>query len=265
MSTLRNAVQRRNHKERGQTAGREKFGLLEKKKDYLLRAKDYHGKQNKLKAMREKALFRNPDEFYFKMVNSQTKGGVHIQKRNEELPDEMVQLMKTQDKEYIKYQRDLSKRKLEKLQASLHFIDDGKNSDEEEDSEEEDERPAKKNKSNHIVFVDSEKQVRKFNPAKHLDTLPELVNRKFNRPRIETLRETAIIAPHTGRELKDIKKERERLYKELQSRMKREEELAKAERELATQKALRQKGRKKQVGKDEFGLPVYKWKADRKK
>lgn len=110
MSTLRNAVQRRNHKERGQTAGRERFGLLEKKKDYLLRAKDYHGKQNKLKAMREKALFRNPDEFYFKMVNSQTKGGVHIQKRNEELPDEMVQLMKTQDKEYIKYQRDLSKR-----------------------------------------------------------------------------------------------------------------------------------------------------------
>lgn len=110
MSTLRNAVQRRNHKERGQTAGREKFGLLEKKKDYILRAKDYHGKQNKLKAMREKALFRNPDEFYFKMINSQTKGGVHIQKRNEELPDEMVQLMKTQDKEYIKYQRDLSKR-----------------------------------------------------------------------------------------------------------------------------------------------------------
>jgi U3 small nucleolar RNA-associated protein 11 len=44
------------------------------------------------------------------MINTQTKGGVHIQKRNEELPDEMVQLMKSQDKEYIKYQRDLSKR-----------------------------------------------------------------------------------------------------------------------------------------------------------
>ncbi|KAI8646274.1 small-subunit processome [Parasitella parasitica] len=264
MSTLRNAVQRRNHKERGQTAGREKFGLLEKKKDYLLRAKDYHGKQKKLKAMREKALFRNPDEFYFKMINSQTKGGVHIQKRNEELPDEMVQLMKTQDKEYIKYQRDLSKRKLEKLQASLHFIDDGKNSDDEENSDD-DKKPTKKNKSNHIVFVDSKEKARKFNPVEHLDTLPELVNRKFNRPRISTLRETAIVAPHTGRELKDIKKERERLYMELQSRMKREEELSKAERELAIQKALRQKGRKKQVGKDEYGLPTYKWKADRKK
>lgn len=110
MPSLRNVVQRRNHKERGQIASREKFGLLEKKKDYLLRAKDYHSKQNRLKALKEKALFRNPDEFYFKMINTETKGGVHIQKRNEELPDEMVQLLKSQDKEYIKHQRDLSKR-----------------------------------------------------------------------------------------------------------------------------------------------------------
>jgi U3 small nucleolar RNA-associated protein 11 len=74
MSTsLRNVVQRRNHKERGQLASREKLGLLEKKKDYLQRAKDYHGKQKRLKALREKALFRNPDEFYYKMINTQTK------------------------------------------------------------------------------------------------------------------------------------------------------------------------------------------------
>ncbi|KAI9263810.1 small-subunit processome [Helicostylum pulchrum] len=265
MSTLRNAVQRRNHKERGQVAGREKFGLLEKKKDYLLRARDFHSKQDKLKAMKEKALFRNPDEFYFKMINTQTKDGVHIQKRNEELPAEMIQLMKSQDKEYIKYQRDLSKRKLEKLQASLHFIDDGKNSDDEEESEEEEERPIKKNKSKHIVFVDSETDARTFSPVKHLDTLPELVNRKFNRPRISTLREQAIIAPETGRDLKDIKKERERTFRELASRMKREEELARAEQELAIQKALREKGKKKKVGTDKHGLDVYKWSNERKK
>lgn len=73
MSSLRNVIQRRNHRERGQLAGRERLGLLEKKKDYLLRAKDYHSKQRRLKALREKALFRNPDEFYFKMINSRTK------------------------------------------------------------------------------------------------------------------------------------------------------------------------------------------------
>ncbi|KAI8330671.1 small-subunit processome [Choanephora cucurbitarum] len=265
MSSLRNAVQRRNHKERGQIAGRERFGLLEKKKDYLLRAKDFHQKQNKLKAMREKALFRNPDEFYFKMINSQTKNGVHIQKRNEELPDELIQLMKTQDKAYIKYQRDLSKKKLEKLQASLHFVDDAKLSDEEEDSDEEEQLQKKKNKSNHIVFVDSDTEACQFSPVKHLDTLPELVDRKFNRPTLKTLKESTIDTTMTGRELKDIKKERERLYKELASRMKREEELSRAEQEITTQKLLRTKGRRKQVGTDKYGLPVYKWKADRKK
>lgn len=32
MSSMRNAVQRRNHKERGQLGGREKWGILEKHK-----------------------------------------------------------------------------------------------------------------------------------------------------------------------------------------------------------------------------------------
>lgn len=70
---------------------------------------------------------------------------------------------------------------------------------------------------------------------------------------------------HSGKELKEIKKEREKLYKELASRVKREEELSRAEQELAIQKALRSKGRKKKVGTDKHGLAVYKWKADRKK
>lgn len=73
MSSLRNAVQRRNHKERGQLASRERLGLLEKKKDYTLRAKDFHFKEKRLKALREKAAQRNPDEFYFKMINTKTK------------------------------------------------------------------------------------------------------------------------------------------------------------------------------------------------
>ena len=73
MSSLRNAVQRRNHKERGQLASRERLGLLEKKKDYVLRAKDFHSKEKRLKALREKAAQRNPDEFYFKMINANTK------------------------------------------------------------------------------------------------------------------------------------------------------------------------------------------------
>jgi len=73
MSTLRNAVHRRDHKERAQPLAREKRGLLEKHKDYVLRAKDYNFKQKRLKSLKEKAFFRNPDEFYFKMINTKTK------------------------------------------------------------------------------------------------------------------------------------------------------------------------------------------------
>jgi uncharacterized membrane protein len=65
------------------------------------------------------------------------------------------------------------------------------------------------------------------------------VNRKFNRPTTKQLRKANIIAPENNHALKEIKKERERAYKELSSRMKREEQLQKAERELDIQKALR--------------------------
>ncbi|KAI9030677.1 small-subunit processome [Phycomyces nitens] len=259
-STLRNSVQRRNHKERGQLASRQHFGLLEKKKDYKLRAKDYHSKQNRLKALRDKALFRNPDEFYFKMINTKTKGGVHIQERNEQLPQEMIQLMKSQDKNYIKLQRDISKKKMEKLQESIHFLDD----EIDEDDEDEEDQVVEK-KTNHIVFVDSEEQVKRFDPAKHLETFPELVNRKFNRPRIDTLRKATFANLEDKKEIKELKREREKKYMELASRAKREEDLARVERELQIQKALQQKGEKRKVGVDKHGLSVYKWSAQRKK
>jgi hypothetical protein len=72
-SSLRNAVKRRTHKERSQPAHRKSLGLLEKKKDYVKRAKDHHKKMDRLRALQEKASMRNPDEFYFKMKNSRTE------------------------------------------------------------------------------------------------------------------------------------------------------------------------------------------------
>ncbi|CAA2970844.1 probable U3 small nucleolar RNA-associated 11 [Olea europaea subsp. europaea] len=113
MSSLRNAIPRRAHKERAQPDSRKKFGLLEKHKDYVKRARAYHQKEQTLQKLKEKAAFRNPDEFYFKMINTKTIDGVHMPKgQANKYTKEELMLMKTQDMGYI----------LQKLQAESKFV-----------------------------------------------------------------------------------------------------------------------------------------------
>ena len=98
-------MSRRNHKERAQPLHRQRLGLLEKHKDYVHRARDYRSKQDRLKKLREKAAFRNKDEFYFGMIKGKTKDGVAIGDRgNEALSVDVVKLLKTQDVGYIRIQ-----------------------------------------------------------------------------------------------------------------------------------------------------------------
>ncbi|CDU23361.1 related to UTP11-subunit of U3-containing small subunit processome complex [Sporisorium scitamineum] len=115
-SSLRNAVQRRNHKERSQPVGRAKLGLLEKHKDYVLRAKDHHKKRDMLKRLSEKAAMRNKDEFYFGMINSSTRNGVHQHARpSEQLDNDVVALLKTQDVGYVRAQIIAEKKRIKGL------------------------------------------------------------------------------------------------------------------------------------------------------
>lgn len=72
-TTFKNLIQRREHKERSQPAARQHMGILEKHGDYVRRATNYHDKEKRILALRRKAAFRNPDEFYHKMSKSETK------------------------------------------------------------------------------------------------------------------------------------------------------------------------------------------------
>ena len=74
MSSLKNLVKTRTYRERSQPKARAKLGMLEKHKDYKLRAVDFHRKEDALKKMKEKAALKNPDEFYFNMVRTKQVG-----------------------------------------------------------------------------------------------------------------------------------------------------------------------------------------------
>ncbi|KAK9208487.1 hypothetical protein WN944_000844 [Citrus x changshan-huyou] len=124
MSSLRNAIPRRAHKERAQPQSRKKFGLLEKHKDYVVRAKAYHKKEETIRRLKEKAAFRNPDEFYFKMIKTKTVDGVHrLESEANKYTQEELMLMKTQDIGYILQKLQSERNKIEKLNTMLHSLD----------------------------------------------------------------------------------------------------------------------------------------------
>lgn len=60
-------------RERAQPAHRKRLGHLEKHQDYVKRARDFHSKEDRIQKLREKAAFKNKDEFYFGMIKSKTK------------------------------------------------------------------------------------------------------------------------------------------------------------------------------------------------
>ena len=117
------APQTRTHKERSQPLSRTRYGLLEKHSDYQKRARDYHSKQERLKALRVRAAYKNPDEFYFGMINSKvSKRGRHQEDKEGlkgSLPTETVKLLKTQDLGYVMRQRVLNEKHIERLKREL--------------------------------------------------------------------------------------------------------------------------------------------------
>jgi len=251
---MRNAVKRKTHKERSQPAARAKFGLLEKHKDYVLRARDFNLKKKRLQALAEKAAFRNPDEFYFKMQSTATKGGVHINNiGGDTLDNDTLALLKTQDLGYVSMKQKSESNKIERLQEQLHGISA---------------LAGMPRQNNHTLFFDSddEEEMNDFDAAKHFDTAPELVERTHNRQRTDQL-ESEVPGKELPRRLRrKVDRERERKYREVIQRAQRKEKLDKASAGLQLQRDLMGKGKKFKVkSKSGEGPTVFKWKQQRKK
>ncbi|XP_017890893.1 probable U3 small nucleolar RNA-associated protein 11 [Ceratina calcarata] len=253
MSSWKKAAKstQKTHHERHQPESRKHLGILEKKKDYKARARDYQVKQRTLKLLRKRALNKNPDEFYYHMINSKIHDGVHKEKRKRKnYTPEQIQLMETQDLKYIAYKRNIEAKKVDKLQSQLHMID-----------------VANETENQHIFFVDDAEEAKNFDVVKKLDTHPALLSRRTNRPRLSKLNDLKL--PDLDRKtLKKIERKKESAYKELQKRIDRERELTIVQQKLEMQRALKDKKvtKPKLVSKEtKNSAPIYKWTYERKR
>ncbi|GAP91603.1 putative u3 snornp-associated protein utp11 [Rosellinia necatrix] len=156
MSSLRNAVNRRVHRERDQLQDRKtRYGLLEKHKDYRLRAQDHNRKKAQLKSLRKKAEDRNEDEFYFGMLSrsgpattlssgsKRWDGTVAGDRGNKALDTSVVRLMKTQDVGYVRAMRNVATKEVRALEERVVALGadadaDGAAEDDEEEGEDDD-------------------------------------------------------------------------------------------------------------------------------
>ena len=70
------------YRERSQPANRKRLGRLEKKKDWLSRAKDHKNKKEQLLKLKRNAENKNADEFYMGMVGKNLKKGKLLDQEN---------------------------------------------------------------------------------------------------------------------------------------------------------------------------------------
>ena len=179
--------------------------------DYVLRARDFHKKEDAIKVLKTKAAYRNPDEFYFGMEKARTKDGVHIGRRDEsnKYTADELHLMKTQDVKYVGLRASMEEKKAEKLRANLHLIGASGVDDDDDDGEEgyghvrstlfDDEdgfdameafappKKKKKQKRKHTIFVDDERDARSFDAGVYFETdihPDDIHSRAYNRRRV---------------------------------------------------------------------------------
>ena len=203
MSSFKNAIPKRKYRERSQPEHRKHLGLLEKKRDYQVRAADTHKKEKELEKLRDKAFYKNPDEFYYAMENTRLIGGKH-RREAKEIPSDLKKKQKILEGNLLEMKVQNKKSKHEQLQSGLHLIDS-----------------TAVNK--HIIYVNDKEKIENFDLAEHFDTVPELVSKKSNRLRKIQLENTVLydLKEAEGyKELEELIKDEKLLTKSLESNFK---------------------------------------------
>ena len=120
LKNLKKYIPKRKYRERSQFERRKKKGFLEKKKDYKIRAEDYHKKEAKYKKLKEAARTRNPDEFYHRMLKAKIIDGEHIEFSEEKtLQDKIVS--NTQFINLVNFKKSQIEKEKEKLKVDLQL------------------------------------------------------------------------------------------------------------------------------------------------
>ncbi|KRX81570.1 Utp11 protein [Trichinella nativa] len=244
MSSLRNVDKSvsRVHRERSQLSSRRRLGELEKKKDYIKRARSHQIKENAIRKLRRKALEKNPDEFYFHMINSKVEDGVHYEKAidKDENSKEQEKLLQTQNLNYINFKLQIQRQKIKKLLDDFGFL-------------------FSLCKVNSVKKHSKSEENEKANSSKKFDL--ELLKKKFP---------SGLNFKKLQSELQSLDKSKLNSFQELLKRLRVEKELSIVAEKLHMKKEFaksKSKGiipRKKRKG-TAIRAPVYKWQFERKR
>lgn len=207
-------------------------------------------------------FFRNPDEFYHKMINAQLHNGIHSIKHEGKNSTAKAQREQAHlDSSWVTMKKVMESRKVSQMESQLARTDST-------------------HKGTHTIFCDDEEAAKSFDAATHFDTAPQFVDRTFNRPRLETLKEQAVKVPKHMKDadpatvakwLAKLEKQRKRQYQELEEHKEKESLTKQALEELTMKKALMGKGNKRKItiedpnnnSLDAEPTVVWKWKRAR--
>lgn len=252
MAKLVHDIQKKQHRERSQVSSRARFGFLEKHKDYVKRAQDYHKKENSLKILKKRAKERNEDEYYHAMhTRKMDQKGQIIKSRyaNDEDPSlsmDQVKLLKTQDSNYVRTMRQTELNKLGRKSKNLMFQANGK----------------------HTVFVENRDKLESFSPEEYFNTTTELLNRRENRLTHEQLTGNLTLSNALSADnimpIESLQKKKLKKFKIVKQHMERENNLKQVQQRMDMQREVMKNGSKKKVV-DSKGKVSFKWKKQRKR